>query len=863
MAYKRTTWVDGSTPLDAANMNNIETGIAEAKSDIVTLDTKKLNSSELPTAVQDALATAKESGEFDGEQGKDGIYYTPSLDENGRLSFTPSDLAGEDDDRIITFMDSLKGSNGFSPTVSVAQTATGATITITDKSGPKTATISNGKDGENGDPGKDGTSVTVSNVSESTVDGGNNVVTFSDGKTLTVKNGSKGSTGPAGVNGSPGADGYTPIKGVDYYTEADKAEFSEYIASELAKRGQLKPEFANDISECTDTSKLYVLPDGYIYGYILTDTAPEPLYTNLLPEAINENGTGYVGANGEDGYKTGYRISGSSGTSGGVAGGGEKAATGYDVTGFIPVKSGQTVRFKNVDAATIANTSRYCTSYFYTSSFVKTSDVTYFDVLSPVDGVYTFTAPTNTNIAYMRLTLGGVSANTIITVNQEIKMSEGGKGYAWASTGHAFVPADYEDRIVDLEADVAKHEGQLVSIESKIENIGGDASEEAAYNRIKNWEYPIFEDAPVFLLETNKPAIASYEMTTAAIYAKYDALMVANSHYITRVNCGMASDGTTPIYAYHFKEPNPHYLYTGAGQWTEMKPAFLVCSGVHPMEQAGVHSLFNAMEEITTNPKLLDLRRNLHFIIFPMLNPTAFSDTTYYMRNPDGIQVHHNFELGHGENGAVQGDRYYGGATPLSIPETQYFDAVMNEYKDRLVLVMSCHNNTIDERHGTGVIWSSCATQFTCNLGFRFADKMSAAWREKHGADVFDAGIRWANDFVLAQYENPTISDFNWLFDNITPEEQPDWDHLIGRANMSSSGGTEYRQALKYGIHGVNVEVCPRCMILDRDYNLVNSSNALTMGTETYINYFRTYMAVYDIKNKKDYAPNLPWKAST
>ena len=43
-----------------------------------------------------------------------------------------------------------------------------------------------------------GTSVTVSNVSESTEDGGNNVVTFSDGKTLTVKNGKTGATGETG-----------------------------------------------------------------------------------------------------------------------------------------------------------------------------------------------------------------------------------------------------------------------------------------------------------------------------------------------------------------------------------------------------------------------------------------------------------------------------------------------------------------------------------------------------------------------------------------------------------------------------------------------------------------------------------------
>ena len=42
----------------------------------------------------------------------------------------------------------------------------------------------------------------------------------------------------------------------------------EYLATELAKRGQLKPEFASSIEKCTDTSKLYVLPDEFIYAYI-------------------------------------------------------------------------------------------------------------------------------------------------------------------------------------------------------------------------------------------------------------------------------------------------------------------------------------------------------------------------------------------------------------------------------------------------------------------------------------------------------------------------------------------------------------------------------------------------------------------
>lgn len=46
-----------------------------------------------------------------------------------------------------------------------------------------------------GDKGKDGVSVKVTNVTESTEDGGVNSVTFSDGSVMNIRNGSKGSDG--------------------------------------------------------------------------------------------------------------------------------------------------------------------------------------------------------------------------------------------------------------------------------------------------------------------------------------------------------------------------------------------------------------------------------------------------------------------------------------------------------------------------------------------------------------------------------------------------------------------------------------------------------------------------------------------
>ena len=107
-------------------------------------------------------------------------------------------------------------------------------ITITLTNGSKyTFQVQNGSKGSQGEPGKDGaagadgSSITVTNVSETTTDGGTNVVTFSDGKKLNVKNGTKGS------KGDTGEAGHTPEKGVDYFTDAEKAAMVSEAAAAI------------------------------------------------------------------------------------------------------------------------------------------------------------------------------------------------------------------------------------------------------------------------------------------------------------------------------------------------------------------------------------------------------------------------------------------------------------------------------------------------------------------------------------------------------------------------------------------------------------------------------------------------------
>lgn len=84
--------------------------------------------------------------------------------------------------------------------------------------------------------GADGIGIqSVEQTATSTEDGGANIITVTktDGtsSTFTVKNGSKGSTG---ATGAAGEDGYTPVRGTDYWTSDDIATIQSYIDEKAA-----------------------------------------------------------------------------------------------------------------------------------------------------------------------------------------------------------------------------------------------------------------------------------------------------------------------------------------------------------------------------------------------------------------------------------------------------------------------------------------------------------------------------------------------------------------------------------------------------------------------------------------------------
>lgn len=215
----------------------------------------------------------------------------------------------------------------------------------------------------------------------------------------------------------------------------------EDIIDIQAENLQQVPLFANNIEECTDTSKLYVLPDGYIYAYIYTE---KPAYTNILSTAIDTDGTPY---NGGLGYKAGIKLSTSN------------VETDNDYatcTGYYRVNGGDVIRIKNTSET--PQSSEY--HLFLNSKFQNAGSGYWgnheepslgYNTKRDENGVITLTIPSyNGTTMYYRYTTGTIDETSIITLNEEIT-DETIREYSWCNTGHAFVPADYEERIVELE----------------------------------------------------------------------------------------------------------------------------------------------------------------------------------------------------------------------------------------------------------------------------------------------------------------------------------------------------------------------------------------------------------------------------
>lgn len=185
-----------------------------------------------------------------------------------------------------------------------------------------------------------------------------------------------------------------------------------------AKSIQQTPLFANSTEECTDTTKLYVLPDGYLYAYMFVQG-------DLPPVTYEAQASGYW--YGDEWNPTGTFKSNSSVCA--------------KRTNVVPVTSGDTFSYRGygtdgADAVVWLDSNQ---------TFISKEK---YDAKS---SAITLTAPDGAAYAWFGSMEYAATTDSVVLDVRWINCQASTSGYQWTNTGHAFVPADYEDRIVDLE----------------------------------------------------------------------------------------------------------------------------------------------------------------------------------------------------------------------------------------------------------------------------------------------------------------------------------------------------------------------------------------------------------------------------
>lgn len=113
----------------------------------------------IPQTIDDALAEAKASGEFDGDDGFSPVVSVTEITDGHRVSVTDAEgtetfdvMNGDPGQPGQPGAPGQPGKDGVSPTVSVTPITDGHQVTITDKNGDHTFDVMNGQQGDPGDP---------------------------------------------------------------------------------------------------------------------------------------------------------------------------------------------------------------------------------------------------------------------------------------------------------------------------------------------------------------------------------------------------------------------------------------------------------------------------------------------------------------------------------------------------------------------------------------------------------------------------------------------------------------------------------------------------------------------------------------